>query len=256
MDEDHYTFQDKLKMYENLLRSYQEELEKKTKESMKLKVDLDLLNMKYTSLVHHNLGDQPSIATKGFQEELQQKNSHIENLKSTLSSLKDTLRKTEKKNSLLKLEIEKKETFIKELLYEKKQVEMDLEEKTLQIQSLSNKSPTLPSPHSEETAQIQEELDLSKNINKTLITLLKFKNIELEQMKNNNNNHSFSTNEEENEEKIEKFKAQEKVLMDRLGKQMQEFGKFSKISFEEWNFSFFLCNFWKILENIICFVCQ
>lgn len=52
-------------------------------------------------------------------------------------------------------------------------------------------------------------------------------------MKNNNNNHSFSTNEEENEEKIEKFKAQEKVLMDRLAKQMQEFGKFNKNSFEE-----------------------
>ena len=230
MDEDHYTFQDKLKMYENLLRSYQEELEKKTKESMKLKVDLDLLNMKYTSLIHQNSNDQPSIATKGFQEELQQKNSHIENLKSTLSSLKDTLRKAEKKNSLLKLEIEKKETFIKEILFEKKQVEMDLEEKTIQ---LDNKSEFLNSKNNEEMGKIEEELDLSKNINKTLITLLKFKNIEIEQMKNNNNNHSFSTNEEENEEKIEKFKAQEKVLMDRLTKQMQDFGKFSKNFLEE-----------------------
>ena len=230
MDEDHYTFQDKLKMYENLLRSYQEELEKKTKESMKLKVDLDLLNMKYTSLIHQNSNDQPSIATKGFQEELQQKNSHIENLKSTLSSLKDTLRKAEKKNSLLKLEIEKKETFIKEILFEKKQLEMDLEEKTIQ---LDNKSEFLNSKNNEEMGKIEEELDLSKNINKTLITLLKFKNIEIEQMKNNNNNHSFSTNEEENEEKIEKFKAQEKVLMDRLTKQMQDFGKFSKNFLEE-----------------------
>ena len=230
MDEDHYTFQDNLKMYENLLRSYQEELEKKTKESMKLKVDLDLLNMKYTSLIHQNSNDQPSIATKGFQEELQQKNSHIENLKSTLSSLKDTLRKAEKKNSLLKLEIEKKETFIKEILFEKKQVEMDLEEKTIQ---LDNKSEFLNSKNNEEMGKIEEELDLSKNINKTLITLLKFKNIEIEQMKNNNNNHSFSTNEEENEEKIEKFKAQEKVLMDRLTKQMQDFGKFSKNFLEE-----------------------
>ena len=197
---------------------------------MKLKVDLDLLNMKYTSLIHQNSNDQPSIATKGFQEELQQKNSHIENLKSTLSSLKDTLRKAEKKNSLLKLEIEKKETFIKEILFEKKQVEMDLEEKTIQ---LDNKSEFLNSKNNEEMGKIEEELDLSKNINKTLITLLKFKNIEIEQMKNNNNNHSFSTNEEENEEKIEKFKAQEKVLMDRLTKQMQDFGKFSKNFLEE-----------------------
>jgi len=237
MDEDHYSFQEKLKMYENLLRSYQEELEKKTKESMKLRVDLDLLNIKYTSLINQSSEDQDPLYTKTLQEDLQQKDSHIENLKSTLGTLKESLRKAEKKNALLKLEIEKKETFIKEILYEKKHVEMELEEKNLVLKNSSKKKSEGKEfkdhkKQESEISQLNEQLDLSKNINKTLITLLKWKNVEMEQVKNSNN-HSTSTTEEEYEEKIEKFKAQEKVLLERLAKQMQEFVKLSDYSLEE-----------------------
>ncbi len=227
MDENDYNHQDKLKMYENLLRSYQEELEKKTKESMKLRVDLDFLNTKYTSLLNQNPNEN-TIITKPLQEELLQKNIHIENLKLTLGSLKDTLRKSEKKNSLFKMEIEKKEAFIKEILYEKKQVEMNFEEKCMELKE--NNKEFSDEKQEKEILQIENELDLSKNINKTLITLLKWKNIELEQIKNVNNQNN---SEEDFEEMITKFKAQEQVLLKRLAQQMQDFAKLSNSSLEE-----------------------
>lgn len=221
---------EKYKMYENLLRSYQEELEKKTKESLKLKVDLDLLNTKYTTLI--NKKDKES--SKDFsplQAEIEQKNAQIENLKSTLSTLKESLKKTEKKNTLFKLEIEKKEAFIKEILYEKKQIEMALEEKNIEIKDL-HKFPQKQQDKKEQNQSViklQEEYDVLKNINKTLITLLKWKNVENEQLKNSNNQNS-TCDEEDYEDKITKFKAQEQVLLKKLADQMKEFAKFDNDS--------------------------
>ena len=226
------SFQDKLKMYENLLRTYQEELDKKSKEAMKLRVDLDLLNTKYTALINKNPKENSNIS-KSLQEELQQKNIHLENVKSTLTTLKETLRKAEKKNALLKLEIDKKEDFIKEILYEKKQIEMNLEEKTLQLKEFSDSEPMIRKKDGNQDkafSQVEQELKLSKDINKTLITMLKWKNIELEQVKNSNNQ---SSSEEDYEEKIMKFKAQEKVLLGKLSQQMQDFAKLSNSSLEE-----------------------
>ena len=232
MSEMESSFQDKLKMYENLLRTYQEELDKKSKEAMKLRVDLDLLNTKYTALINKNPKENSNIS-KSLQEELQQKNIHLENVKSTLTTLKETLRKAEKKNALLKLEIDKKEDFIKEILYEKKQIEMNLEEKTLQLKEFSDSEPMIRKKDGNQDkafSQVEQELKLSKDINKTLITMLKWKNIELEQVKNSNNQ---SSSEEDYEEKIMKFKAQEKVLLGKLSQQMQDFAKLSNSSLEE-----------------------
>lgn len=223
--------QEKYKMYENLLRSYQEELEKKTKESLKLKVDLDLLNTKYTTLINK----KDKELCKDFsplQAEIDQKNSQIENLKSTLSTLKESLKKAEKKNSLFKLEIEKKEAFIKEILYEKKQVEMALEEKNMEIKDLNKFQQKQHEKKEKNQAvmKLQEEYDVLKNINKTLITLLKWKNVENEQLKNSNNQNS-TCDEEDYEDKMTKFKAQEEVLLKKLADQMKEFSKFDDSSF-------------------------
>lgn len=237
MEENEYSFQDKLKMYENLLRSYQEELEKKTNESMRLKVDLDLLNTKYTSLLNKNSNDKNTSFNKTLKTELEQKDIYLENMKSTLSSLKENLRKSEKKNSLLKFEIDKKETFIKELLYEKKQVEMDLEEKILELNEISKnqqKFTVHKQTNNDKSENLSRELDLSKDINKTLITLLKWKNIEVEQLKNSKTQNStiISLSEEDLDEKITKFKGQEKVLLNRLAEQMKNFAKISDSSLE------------------------
>lgn len=213
---------EKFKVYENLLRSYQEELEKKTKEALKYKLDYDILLTKYTSLINKKNKENPVDITS-LQEELLQKTVHIENLKGTLSSTKESLHKMEKKITLYKIEVEKKENFIKDLLYEKKQIAMNLEEKILELNELSKTSPKKVINNSSNT-NIQKEFAVLKDINKTLITLLKWKNVENEQLKTGINN----SNQEDFEEKMEKFKAQEQVLLKKLTGQMNEWASFNE----------------------------
>ncbi len=63
--------------------------------------------------------------------------------------------------------------------------------------------------------ELARETDLSKSINQTLITLLKWKNIEIEHIKEDKKVESVFKNPEESKRAIEKFKKQEKTLLDR-----------------------------------------
>ena len=63
--------------------------------------------------------------------------------------------------------------------------------------------------------ELTREADLSKSINQTLITLLKWKNIEIEHIKEDKKVESVFKNPEESKRAMEKFKKQEKTLLDR-----------------------------------------
>ena len=79
------------------------------------------------------------------------------------------------------------------------------------IKNKLTKVETLLNNHQQNIKELTKEIGITNNVNQTLITLLKWKNIEIEQIKENKNSNilgDFNKN-------LEKFRNLEKTLLEK-----------------------------------------
>lgn len=212
--------------YESLLDSYQKELDKKNADLQKAKTLIQQLTSK---IKEHEENSRKNS-----------KPSNEEELQKIIMNLQTKLEKHKKKEHLMKFELSKKDELLnqfqlqrKTLVHESKQLELERKEfeenkkeffqerddlkNELTITKLKNEELILKhkrlTKESQKGSNFIKESSISKEINKTLVTLLKWKNVEIENLKKSEEELKQLEEDEDHIEKMQKFKNQENTLM-------------------------------------------
>lgn len=212
--------------YESLLDSYQKELDKKNAELQKAKSIIQQLTSKIKEYEEHSKNNNRLL--------------NEVDLEKKIIDLQTKLEKHKKKEHLMKFELSKKDELLNQFQLQKKTVEneskqleterIEFEENKkeffqeredltneLTIIKLKNEELILKNKRLAKETQkgtnFAKESTISKEINKTLVTLLKWKNVEIENLKKSGEELKRLQEDEDHIEKMQKFKNQEQTLM-------------------------------------------